>query len=58
MASNAKNQFHVIPAAEVAKFAAAAKPAKDRWIAEMKKKGLNGAAMLKEAEQLVAKYTH
>ena len=58
MAANAKNQFHVIPAAEVAKFAAAAKPAKDRWIAEMKKKGLNGAAMLKEAEQLVAKYTH
>lgn len=57
MASVKTNQFHTIPAAEVAKFKAAAKPAKDRWVAEMNKMGLKGAEMLKEAESLVAKYT-
>ena len=57
MASIKDNKFHVIPAAEVAKFKAAGKPAKDRWIGEMDKMGLKGADMLKEAEGLVAKYT-
>jgi TRAP-type C4-dicarboxylate transport system substrate-binding protein len=58
MASVSRNKFHTIPAAEAAKFAAAGKAAKDRWIAEMGRKGLNGAAMLKEAEDLVRKYTY
>lgn len=57
MASKPGNQFHVIPAAEVAKFVEAARPAKERWIAEMNKRGLSGSAMLKEAEELVAKHT-
>jgi hypothetical protein len=58
MGSKPGNEFHTIPAAEVAKFAAAGKAARERWVAEMGKKGLNGAAMLKEAEDLVAKYTN
>lgn len=58
MASRSKNEFHVIPAAEAEKFAAAGRAAKDRWVAEMNEKGLNGAAMLEEAEALVRKYTN
>ena len=57
MRSKSKNQFHVIPPAEVAKFRAAAKPAYDRWIKEMNDKGFDGAALLEEARSLVAKHT-
>ena len=57
MASKKKNKFHVIPAAEVAKLKAAAKPVIDRWIKEMDGKGLDGKKMLSEARALVAKYT-
>jgi len=57
MASVKDNKFPVIPAAEAAKFKAAGKVAKDRWVGEMNKMGLKGAEMLKEAEALVLKYT-
>jgi TRAP-type C4-dicarboxylate transport system substrate-binding protein len=57
MASQSKNKFHVIPAAEVAKMKAAAKPTIDRWLAEMKDKGHDGEKMLAEARALVAKYS-
>lgn len=57
MASQKKNQFHTIPAAEVAKFKAAAKPAIDRWIAQMKKKGVDGEALLKDAREMIAKHS-
>lgn len=57
MASKSKNQFHTVPAAEVAKFKAAATPVYDKWVAEMKEKGHDGAVLLAEARALVAKYT-
>ncbi len=57
MASKKKNKFHVIPPAEVAKMKAAAKPTVERWLKQMKAKGLDGAAMLADARAMVAKYT-
>ena len=44
---------------EVAKLRALVeKPVQDRWIADLKSKGIDGAALLKEAKMLVDKYTH
>ncbi len=57
MASKKKNKFHTIPAAEVAKFKAAAKPAIDRWVAQMKKRGIDGEALLKDARAMIAKHS-
>ena len=57
MESKQKNKFHVIPPAEVAKMKAAAGSTIDRWLEQMKAKGLDGEAMLAEARALVAKYT-
>lgn len=57
MQSKKKNKFHVIPAAEVAKIKAAAKPAIDRWLKEVKAKGIDGETLLKDARALIAKYT-
>jgi len=57
MESKKKNKFYTIPAAEVAKMKAAAKPAIDRWLKEMKAKGIDGAALLADARSLIAKYS-
>lgn len=57
MASVSSNQFHVIPADEVAKMKAAAEPTVERWLKEMKDKGIDGNKLLAEARALVAKYT-
>ncbi len=57
MAGKKKNQFHVIPAAEVAKLKAAAKPVIARWLKEMKAKGLDGKAILADARAMIAKYS-
>jgi TRAP-type C4-dicarboxylate transport system substrate-binding protein len=57
MASKKKNKFHTIPAAEVEKFKAAAKPAIDRWVKQMKEKGIDGDALLKDARAMIAKYS-
>ena len=57
MASKDKNKFHVIPAAEVAKLKAAAKPAIELWIKEMNEKGHNGRLLYDDAVAMVAKYT-
>ncbi len=57
MESKSKNKFHVIPAAEVAKMKAASGSTIDRWLKEMKDKGLDGDAMLADARAMVAKYT-
>jgi TRAP-type C4-dicarboxylate transport system substrate-binding protein len=57
VASKKKNKFHTIPAAEVAKIKAAAKPAIERWIKEVKAKGIDGAVLLKDARALLAKYS-
>ena len=57
MESKSKNKFHVIPASEVAKMKAASASTIDRWLKEMKDKGLDGDAMLADARAMVAKYT-
>ena len=56
MASKKKNKFHIMPPAEVAKMKAAAKPAIDRWLNQMKKKGIDGQALLDDARAMIAKY--
>lgn len=56
MKSKKKNQFHMMPASEVAKMKAAAQPAIDRWLKQMKGKGIDGAALLADARAMIAKY--
>ncbi len=56
MASKKKNSFLTIPPAEVAKMKAAAKPAIDRWLKQMKRKGVDGDALLADARAMIAKY--
>ncbi len=57
MESKKKNKFHIMPASEVAKMKAAAKPAIDRWLKQMKAKGIDGDTLLKDARALIAKYS-
>lgn len=57
MASKSKNKFHVIPESEVAKMRAAAKPAVQQWLKQMKSRGIDGKVLLDDARALVAKYT-
>lgn len=57
MASKKKNSFLTIPPAEVAKMKEAAKPAIARWIKQMKRKGVDGEALLADARAMIAKYT-
>ena len=56
MKSKSKNQFHTMPASEVTKMKAAAQPAIDRWLKQMKGKGVDGAALLADARAMIAKY--
>ena len=56
MKSKSKNQFHTMSAGEVAKMKAAAQPAIDRWLKQMKGKGIDGAALLADARAMIAKY--
>lgn len=57
MESKKKNKFYMMPPAEVAKMKAAAKPAIDQWLKQMKGKGIDGAALLADARALIAKYS-
>jgi TRAP-type transport system periplasmic protein len=57
MASKKKNKFHTLPAADVAELHKAAKPVIDRWLKEMKGRGIDGAALLADARAMVAKHT-
>lgn len=52
-----KNKFHTIPADEVARMKEAAKPVFDRWFAEMKNIGVDGAKLLADARALIDKYS-
>ncbi len=54
--SRKKNKFYTIPAEEVAKMKAAAKPVFDQWFASMKKIGVDGPALLADARALIDKY--
>lgn len=56
MKSKKKNQFHMMPASEVAKMKAAAQPAINDWLNQMKRKGIDGAALLADAKAMIAKY--
>ena len=55
--SRSKNKFHTIPEAEVARMKEAAKPVFDRWLAEMKDIGVDGAKLLADARALIDKYS-
>ncbi len=55
--SKKKNQFHTIPADEVAKMKAAAQPVFDRWFAEMKKINIDGPALLADAREMITKHS-
>ena len=55
--SKKKNQFHTIPADEVAKMKAAAQPVFERWFAEMKKINVDGPALLSDARDMIAKHS-
>jgi len=57
MASKAKNQFHVIPLAEVQKMQEAVKPVYERWFDEMRKLGIDGPALLADARALIDKHS-
>jgi TRAP-type C4-dicarboxylate transport system substrate-binding protein len=46
-----------IPAAEVERWKKATDNLDDEWVAEMNKRGLNGRAMLEDAQSLVQKYS-
>ncbi len=54
--AKAKNQFYVIPDAEVARMRAAAEPVFKRWYEEVAKSGLDGPAMVRDAREMIAKY--
>ena len=51
------NKIFPIPAAEMAKWQAAAKPVTDEWIKEVSAKGLDGKQLHDEAVALVDKYS-
>lgn len=55
--SRSKNKFHTIAEAEVARMKEAAKPVFDRWLAEMKDIGVDGAKLLADARALIDKYS-
>ena len=55
--ANSKNQFHTIPAAEVAKMKAAAQPVFERWFAEMKKIDVDGELLLSDARAMIDKHS-
>jgi TRAP-type C4-dicarboxylate transport system substrate-binding protein len=50
------NTIVTLDEAEVAKWKAAAVPVRERWIAQMKKRDIDGAALIAEAEALIAKH--
>lgn len=56
MQAKAQNQFHVIPPDEVARMRKASQPVIERWLAEVKKAGIDGKALLADAQALIDKY--
>ncbi len=56
--AKASGEIIIMPAAEVAKLRAKIEqPVIDRWIGEMNKKGVDGAALVAEARMLIKKYS-
>ena len=56
IAEDAGNTIVVLDEAEVARWQQAAMPVVDRWVAEMDKKGIDGKALIEEAQGLIKKY--
>ena len=50
------NTFYTVPASELALWEKTAQPVTDEWIADIGKRGLNGAALLKSARELLQRY--
>jgi TRAP-type C4-dicarboxylate transport system substrate-binding protein len=50
------NTFYMIPPTELDNWIKAGAPLHDEWVADMKKRGLPGEQMLKDARELLAKY--
>ncbi len=57
LAVAAANNIITLSAEDAQKWRAAAQPVYDKWAAEMDGKGLDGKAMIAEAQALIAKYT-
>jgi len=57
MRSKSKNKFETISPAETTKIREAVKPVYDRFLAEMKKLGFDGEAMLADARTMIDKYS-
>lgn len=53
----AGNNIITLTDAEVAEWQAAAQPVYGDWIAEMKEKGIDGEALISEAQELIKKYS-
>jgi hypothetical protein len=47
----------VIPPSELARWKKATDEQDDEWVQSMNKRGLNGAALLKDAQDLIKQYT-
>lgn len=56
IAVQAGNTITQLPAEEVARFKAASQPVIDRWIADMKGKDIDGAALIEQAKALIKKH--
>jgi len=56
-AAAAGNNIITLTDEEVAKWREAAQPVFDKWIADMDSKGIDGKALIAEAQELIAKYS-
>ena len=57
MAVSAGNNIITLSDEEVEKWREASQPVYDEWIADMKSKDIDGEALIKEAQELIAKYS-
>lgn len=56
IAEDAGNAITVLDDAEVARWKDASKPVVERWISDMDGKSIDGAALIEQAEALIAKH--
>jgi TRAP-type transport system periplasmic protein len=56
LAQSRGNTIYTVPAAEVAQWRKAAEPITELWLKEAQAKGLDGAALLKSAQELLKKH--
>jgi hypothetical protein len=55
IATDAKNEITTLDEAEVERWKVAAKPVVDRWVEDMKKRDVDGAALIEKTRALIAK---